>query len=302
MQNIYQKRRPPIEELSKRIKELEDAHARLKQQMLKFMISGYHRKTSNLISSRRGTSQHSAHNLTEADYFNIFQSIDRPIHITDSKKLCSNQAWENLYGYTAAEVQGKKYLDLFIEPRDIPIANDVMPRILKGECWTGECPDKTKRGETFVIIGSSKPFRDENGTIIGAITATTGQRSYRQIRLGAPTKIASGNLRPDHNKHSLSCSACSSMVKETKARIDRILSSNLPGYFDSKTGPFCCHWFHSDQEDEYGLRMSAKVKNQQWVTNSVSHDNKALGPWSLFMLDCIPCSMARIGMFPSLPR
>ncbi|KAI3512381.1 hypothetical protein L1887_19696 [Cichorium endivia] len=252
MQNIYQKRRPPIEELSKRIQELEDAHARLKQQML------------------------------------------------------NNQAWENLYGYTAAEVQGKKYLDLFIEPRDIPIANDVMPRILKGECWTGECPVRTKRGETFVIIGSSKPFRDENGTIIGAITVTTGQRSYRQIRLGAPTKIASGNLRPDHNKHSLSCrtSACSSMLKETRSRIDRILCSNLPGYFDSKTGPFCCHWFHSDREDEYGLRMSANLENQQWVvnTNCVGYDNKALGPWSLFMLDCIPCSMARIGMFPSLPR
>ncbi|CAI9267716.1 unnamed protein product [Lactuca saligna] len=266
--NIHKKiRSPPIEELTKRIQDLEDAHAHLKQKMFKFMISG-DRKTSNSISSRKWT-QHSPLVLTETDYFNILQSIDQPIHITNLKRciIYRNQAWENLYGYSAEEIRGKGFLDLVVEPKDLHIANDILQQMLKGECWTGEFPIRNKRGERFVIIGSTKPLRDENGTIIGIISVSAAPRPYQQIKLNAP------------------------IVNETNTLFSKSIwkGNEQRGCFDPSTSRCCWHWIHSDQ-DKYGLRMRANVENQQWKvnTNCVSRDNKALSTWSLFnhSFDC----------------
>lgn len=165
-----------------------------------------------------------------------------------------------MYGYSAEEIRGKGFLDLVVEPKDLHIANDILQQMLKGECWTGEFPIRNKRGERFVIIGSTKPLRDENGQIIGIISVSASPRPYQQIKLSAP------------------------MVNETSTLFSKSKwkGNEQRGCFDPTNSRSCWHWIHSDH-DKYGLRMKANVENQQWMvnTNCVGLDNKALSTWSL---------------------
>ncbi|KAI3737892.1 hypothetical protein L2E82_27907 [Cichorium intybus] len=77
------------------------------------------------------------------------------------------------------------------------------------------------------------------------------------------------------------------MMNEIRPSFDSILSSKSEwngneqgGCFDYTTDRSCWYWLHSDQEHEY----VANVQNQPWTgnTNCRGHDNKVLGPWSLF--------------------
>lgn len=73
-------RTQPIEQLLMRIHELEYGLAQLQQQISSLVAE------SASSSSRRCPcgSGITWHSLTEVNYFNILQSIDEPIHITDS--------------------------------------------------------------------------------------------------------------------------------------------------------------------------------------------------------------------------
>lgn len=100
---IHQKGTLEVEELLlRRIQELEHVHAQLKQNILKFMISRVPQKShpkatssfnhSNGLGMHGGTfrighgvAQMSAFKLTEAQYFNILETINQPIHIINAK-------------------------------------------------------------------------------------------------------------------------------------------------------------------------------------------------------------------------
>ncbi|XP_024984290.1 tyrosine-protein kinase-like [Cynara cardunculus var. scolymus] len=273
--NTQKKGRPLVEELFKRIQDLEDGHARLKQKMLNLMISGDW-QTSNLVprqstvagataalssfryclSLMRGifrvgvdysnddhsnssvkhdgaawdggrVTPYSAVKLTEAQYFNILQSIDEPIHISNDKDciIYRNRAWENFYGYTAAETHGKAITDFVIEPEDASIAVDILQEMMKGESWSGEFPVRNKRGERFLVFGSNKPFHDENGTIIGIICVSTAPHPYQELRPGpsvsAPERIASKKhgLDPQQPLQNAIASKISDLASKVKSKI-----------------------------------------------------------------------------------
>ncbi|PWA74790.1 PAS domain, Protein kinase-like domain protein [Artemisia annua] len=150
------------------------------------MISSHPKKSQSAFSKGAasstfdmhggGVTQHSAYKLTEGQ----------------------NQAWQNFYGYTAAETVGKDFIELVIEPRDAQIAyDDIRQLMLKGESWTGpaEFPVLNKKRERYVVFGSSKPLCDENGKIVGIISISVVSRRCQEIRtvpcIGAPRRIAS---------------------------------------------------------------------------------------------------------------
>ncbi|XP_071708542.1 uncharacterized protein [Rutidosis leptorrhynchoides] len=145
----------------------------------------------------------SAVKLTETQYLNILQSIGQSVHIFDltGHIIYWNRMAENLYGYTAAEALGRKPNELLIEPHDLPLADAIMQRTIKGESWSGQIPIRNKRGERFDIIATNTPFRDENGTLVGVICVSSDTRPYREMKpvgnISAPRRIASAKLGLD---------------------------------------------------------------------------------------------------------
>ncbi|KAL8216789.1 hypothetical protein R6Q57_023626 [Mikania cordata] len=271
---------PPTEELLKKIQDLEESHAHLKQEMSKLKISNDHQKSdrqrSNSVSpcrprrrniggaggffeggavaafkmgsasfrhssplrretrsvdvsysnnNKHGSSamsggsanEHggatvgesggicgpSAVKLTETHYLNILQSIGQAVHIFDLNGhiIYWNHTAEDLYGYTAAEALGRSPNELLVEPEDYLLADAILKKTIKGECWSGLFPIRNNRGEKFVVMVTNTPFRDENGTLIGVICVSSDTRPYREMtpvgNVSAPRRIASAKLGLD---------------------------------------------------------------------------------------------------------
>nr|XP_043614171.1 dual specificity protein kinase splB-like [Erigeron canadensis] len=254
---------PPTEELLKKIHELEESHAYLKEEMSKLKISDEQHKSdrqrSSSVSPRRprrrnmggaagvfeggavaafkmgsASFRHSSplrretrsvdvsysndnHNasanssgvgpsavkLTETQYLNILQSMGQSVHIYDLEGhiIYWNRMAENLYGYTAAEALGRCANELLVEPDDIHLADAILRRTVRGECWSGQFPIRNKQGEKFVIIATNTPFRDENGMLIGVICVSSDTRPYQELKpvgsISAPRRIASAKLGLD---------------------------------------------------------------------------------------------------------
>ncbi|KAL4592416.1 hypothetical protein LXL04_005410 [Taraxacum kok-saghyz] len=269
---------PPTEELLKKIHDLEQSHAHLKQEMSRLKISDDQQKSerqrSSSVSPRRprrkpmggaggmleggavaafkmgstsfrhssplrretrsvevsysndqnhnlnhntsatsgadnatgdggGVSGPSAVKLTETQYLNILQSMGQSVHIFDLNGhiIYWNRMAENLYGYSASEALGKTAHELLVDSNDYTLAEAILQRTAKGENWSGQFPVKNKRGESFHVMASNTPFRDENGTLIGVICVSSDTRPYVEMKplatISAPRRIASAKLGLD---------------------------------------------------------------------------------------------------------
>ncbi|KAJ9559368.1 hypothetical protein OSB04_013982 [Centaurea solstitialis] len=234
------KGRPLVNELFKRIQDLEDGHARLKQKMLDL-----NDKNNTCVKLRE-------------------------------REEAQNRAWESFYGYTAAESLGKSIMDLVIEPKDVSMAIHVQQKMIKGETWIGEFPVRNKRGERFLIFGSNKPFHDENGTIIGVICVSSAQYPYQAWRsrsaVGAPERIHPKKHGVDPLQ-TATASKISDLGEDFTRNPMKISSEIRRGIHKILSGRFFSHWLYDDQVNEYGLQMSS---DQPWVhTKFAGHDNKA---------------------------
>ncbi|GJT19301.1 PAS domain-containing protein tyrosine kinase family protein [Tanacetum coccineum] len=275
---IHKKGTLEVEELLlRRIQELEHVHADLKQNMLKLMTSRVPQKSrpkaassfnhSNGFGMHSGTfrvghrvAQMSAFKLTEAQYFNILETINQQIHIINAKGciIYRNRAWEDFYGFSSAESLGKSLFELLIDPKDAQIANDFLKNLLAGETWIGDFPIRNKKGERFLAFGSCSPLSDENGTIVGIISATAVIRP--DIHLQQPLQSATVSKISD-----LATKVKSKMKKGEKcmhhtddAAFENF-SSSVGRSLDSRSCRFCWHWFHGDQENEYDVEMSFSI-------------------------------------------
>ena len=99
---------------------------------------------------------------------NIFDAIiatDLDFHI-----LNWNKAAEELYGWQAVEVIGKRGVDVLqsqlITPRD-----EVMRQLYETGCWKGEVIHQCKDGHTVHILASTRLLRSAAGTPIGIVSA-----------------------------------------------------------------------------------------------------------------------------------
>ncbi|CAI9267722.1 unnamed protein product [Lactuca saligna] len=168
---------PSAEELLRKIQELEKRQSQLKQKISKLMLSGNLKEPEPL-----------AMKLTEAQYFNIMQSLGQALHIydIDFRIIFWSRGAENLYGFTPDEVYGKTPTELLVEPKDASLCDDLLERSLKGETWTGEFPIKNKKGERFVVIATNTPFRDEIRGIIGGLCISSDSRPYHARKPAKP--------------------------------------------------------------------------------------------------------------------
>nr|KYP57880.1 Serine/threonine-protein kinase CTR1 [Cajanus cajan] len=197
---------PPRDELMKKIQELEEGHAHLKQEMSKLKLSDArhgHRQRSHSVSpqrsSRGGDAQFhggggggaaprcgpSAVNFTERQYLNILQSMGQSVHILDlnCRIIYWNRSAENLYGYTAEEALGKDGIELLVDPIDLALANDTVNRVMMGESWTGQFPVKDKTGEKFLAVATNTPFYDDDGSLVGIICVSSDSRPFLEMKV-----------------------------------------------------------------------------------------------------------------------
>jgi len=100
------------------------------------------------------------------------ESITEAVSITDMQErfVFVNRAFEELYGYPAAELIGKS-IDLVRSSRTTDeITSIISPSSLKGE-WRGELWNKKKDGTEFIIALASTSVRDERGKVIAMVGA-----------------------------------------------------------------------------------------------------------------------------------
>ncbi|KAI3512377.1 hypothetical protein L1887_19692 [Cichorium endivia] len=219
---------PSVEELLRKIQELEKCQSHLKQKMAKFMLSGNRKKTEHPSSNsayphqaiggpggalKLRVMEPLAMKLTETQYFNIIQSMDQGVHIygLDLRVIFWNRAAEKLYGYTAAEAYGKTPTELVVEPKDASLSDYLLERTVRGETWSGEFPIKNKKGERFVIIATNSPIRNETIGLLGGMCVSSDASPYRARK---PARLGFDSQQPQQTSIASKISNLASMVKE----------------------------------------------------------------------------------------
>ncbi|OIS96439.1 hypothetical protein A4A49_36467 [Nicotiana attenuata] len=192
----------PAEELLKKIQELEAGHAQLKQEMSKLTISDDHRsrrQRSHSISPQQllvlvlvvalmavlwlsgkggqhlfGIRHHCKERI-------VVKMRERAVMVVD---MPQNRTAEQLYGYSTEEALGQDPVQLLAYAQDYADANNIVHLVMKrGECWSGLFPVKNKRGDRFLVIATTTPFYDDDGTFVGVISVTSDVRPFQETGL-----------------------------------------------------------------------------------------------------------------------
>nr|XP_043612092.1 serine/threonine-protein kinase STY46-like [Erigeron canadensis] len=245
------KKAPSAEELLSKIQDLEARHACIKQEISKVLVSSTsNRRTKPTNSSSRPrvsgprrvgalSSFETEKNmeitqgggvlleepLTETQYLNVMHSMGQAIHIFDLKYRIHfwNRSAERIYRLTAAEVFGKTPTEILVDPKDAALANYLLERTVNGESWSGEFPVTNKWGETFVVLCTNTPFRDENERLIGGICISSDSRPFRKMimtptGLNPRTRIDSQQPRPQTSI----ASKISNLASKVKLKMKKI--------------------------------------------------------------------------------
>ncbi|XP_009791600.1 uncharacterized protein [Nicotiana sylvestris] len=126
---------------------------------------------------------HAAVKFTDRHYLNILQSMGQALHIFDVNYRINywNRSAERLYGYSAEEALGQDTIELLADAQDYGDAANIIDLAVKrGESWTGQFPVKNKQGDRFVIIVTTSPFYDDDGTFVGVISVSSNARDFQE--------------------------------------------------------------------------------------------------------------------------
>jgi PAS domain S-box-containing protein len=105
----------------------------------------------------------------------------------DFKITFVNQAFEDLYGYTAAEVMGKTPHMLNADPNSAQVIEEIYQTVSSGREWKREVLNVRRDGSTFPSELSVVPLFDENGVIFAYVGSqrdiTERKRIEEELRL-----------------------------------------------------------------------------------------------------------------------
>ncbi|GKC77022.1 PAC motif-containing protein, partial [Tanacetum coccineum] len=168
-------------ELLRKIRELEQQHAHIKQEISKRLAVS--QLADGALDLGGVMDPFAPKPTTESKYLNIMQSVGHAIHVYDRelKIIFWNRAAENLYGYTVAEVCGKNP-NLLVEAKVAMYSNFVLKRTVDGESWSGRFPVKNKRGERFVVsdrqlTASRRLCLDSQQASIGSVLSSLASKA-----------------------------------------------------------------------------------------------------------------------------
>jgi PAS domain S-box-containing protein len=100
----------------------------------------------------------------------LLDSVEEAVMATDleGRVVYWNRFAEKLYGWTAAEAQGRHVLDL-TSASDRSKAEATMQLLSQGGSWTGEFTGKRRDGTTFPGYVSDAPVRTDDGELIAIV-------------------------------------------------------------------------------------------------------------------------------------
>ncbi len=80
-----------------------------------------------------------------------------------------NQAAQELYGWSAAEVVGRSIMDLLVPEEAVQQGAEIMDLVRAGKSWSGEFTVKRSNGTTFTASVTDSPIIDDDGALIGIL-------------------------------------------------------------------------------------------------------------------------------------
>ena len=107
-----------------------------------------------------------------------------------------NDAAEQLYGWSAAEVLGRSIVDVTPAEASKEQAVKILDKLNAGESWSGEFDAKRRDGTPFPAIVTDTPITNDKGKIIGVIGVSTDiseQKWMQEVFNDAIGKVAELN-------------------------------------------------------------------------------------------------------------
>ncbi|HEY0519826.1 MAG TPA: PAS domain-containing protein, partial [Ilumatobacteraceae bacterium] len=115
----------------------------------------------------------------------VLDALPRAIIVTDGDGRIElwNRRAEMLYGWSAADVVGRRASDVLVALPDRRVASDILDVVRNGEVWTGDFTLLRRDGEPIRVWVSDAPVRDAFGNtvaIVGVSQDVTEQRLLEQ--------------------------------------------------------------------------------------------------------------------------
>lgn len=101
-----------------------------------------------------------------------------------------NRAAEELYGWSAAEVQGRDILELNVNPEALEHAERILAQLRVGGSWTGEFEVRHRDGTRFPALVTNAPYLDPSGAFAGVIGVSVSTSALHHARVQAQQRAS----------------------------------------------------------------------------------------------------------------
>lgn len=114
---------------------------------------------------------------------NLLDAVGEAVIATDVDGTITywNSAAERLYGWSAAEVQGRSIMDVTPSSAAVDDAAAIMVQLTAGRSWSGEFEVRRKDDSTFVALVTNSPIIDEDGTLAGIVGTSSDMTGRRRL-------------------------------------------------------------------------------------------------------------------------
>ena len=128
----------------------------------------------------------------------LLDLIGQSVIIIDKSNTITywNKASEELYGWTAQEVMGQKFIDKMVINTVHAHSLEITKCIENGESWTGECIIQNRDDASIPVHITHSPILDENGNNNGIISISydiSEQKETKEAIMQKMEELASSN-------------------------------------------------------------------------------------------------------------
>ena len=108
----------------------------------------------------------------------------------DGRVVFWNRAAEELYGWSADEVQGRDILELNVNPEALEHAERILSELRAGGSWTGEFDVRHRDGRRFPALVTNAPYLDRSGALVGIIGVSVSTAPLHDARVQAQERAS----------------------------------------------------------------------------------------------------------------
>ena len=114
----------------------------------------------------------------------LLNAVEQAIIATDvtGRIIFWNRFAETLYGWTAAEAQGRDIFEILTVSTLMESARAIMAQLRRGESWSGEFLVQRRDGTTLTVYVTDSPILDAHGTLIGVVGISRDITAQNQLQ------------------------------------------------------------------------------------------------------------------------